>query len=322
MPDNTLSTLDRIRIKIRRLTRSPSTSQISNDSIDEYVNSFVLYDFPEHLRTFSLRTTLVFYTEPFIDTYSNDDIVTNFDNLYTNVYDNSYVDGYKQLFTQNREQFFSLYPQQANIESIATGDGVTVNYTGTLTGIPSLRNHISFSSIATDTTGLTMRDVPNDPNDGTGTFTGDVGAASTINYTTGVYDITFDAAPGVGYSVNSHHNSYVAGKPTTILYYNNDLTFRPVPDQPYRVELEVAVRPAELLDAASMPELSQWWQYIAYGSAKKIFEDRMDMESVALIMPEFNKQEILINRRTIDQQTKERTSTIYVDGSAAPFDKF
>ena len=322
MPDSTLSTLKQIRIKVRRLTRSPSASQISDDSIDKYINTFVLYDFPEHLRTFSLKTTLVFYTEPFIDTYSGDNIVTNFDNLYTNVYDNTYIAGERQLFSQNREQFFALYTKIASVESIATGDGVTVNYTGTLTSILTLRNHTAFTSVATDVTGLEMHDVPNDPNDGTGTFSGDVGAASTLNYTTGVYDITFNAAPGDGYNVMSQYVSYAAGKPNAVLYYNNELTFRPVPDMPYRVELEVAARPTELLNDASMPELSQWWQYIAYGASKKIFEDRMDMDSVALIMSEFKQQETLINRRVIDQQTKERTATIYVDGSTAPFDKF
>ena len=62
-----------------------------------------------------------------------------------------------------------------------------------------------------------------------------------------------------------------------------------------------------------MPELSEYWQYIAYGAAKKIFEDRMDQESVQLIMPEFKEQETLIQRRTIDQQSNERSATIYTE---------
>jgi hypothetical protein len=77
-----------------------------------------------------------------------------------------------------------------------------------------------------------------------------------------------------------------------------------------------------MLTNATMPELSQWWQYIAYGAAKKIFEDRMDMESVQLIMPEFKKQEALVNRRTIDQLSKERASTIYTEMSVSLADFF
>jgi hypothetical protein len=61
------------------------------------------------------------------------------------------------------------------------------------------------------------------------------------------------------------------------------------------------------------PQLEEWWQYIAYGAAKKIFEDRMDLDSVALILPEYQKQEQLVLRRTIVQNTNERTATIYTE---------
>jgi hypothetical protein len=85
--------------------------------------------------------------------------------------------------------------------------------------------------------------------------------------------------------------------------------------------MEVYVRPLELLAAGQSPELEEWWQYISYGCAKKIFEDRMDLESVQMIMPEFKKQENLINRRTIVQQTSQRVATIYTEDNnqATPF---
>jgi hypothetical protein len=77
--------------------------------------------------------------------------------------------------------------------------------------------------------------------------------------------------------------------------------------------MEVYVRPTYLMDTSQSPLLQEWWQYIAYGAAKKIFEDAMDTDSVALIMPEFKKQEALCLRRTIVQYTNERTATIYTD---------
>lgn len=317
MPDNTLSTLEQIRIKVRRLTRSPSVAQIADGTINNYINTFILYDFPEHLRTFTFRTTLSFYTEPFVDTYSGDDIVDNFNNLYINVYDPVYVSGYRQLFSQDRDSFFALYPKIEGIRRIGKGDNATANYTGTLTGRPVLRNHVSFTSMTNANVGLEVHDVPNDPNDGAGTFAGDIGAAGTINYTTGVYDITFNAFPGTDKDVNSHTVIYEEARPKAVLYHHNEFTFRPVPDQSYRVSLEVARRPTEMINNGDMPEISQFWQYIAYGAAKKIFEDRMDVDSVQLIMPEFKKQEALVNRRTIVQQSKERTSTIYTEMSAA-----
>ena len=68
-----------------------------------------------------------------------------------------------------------------------------------------------------------------------------------------------------------------------------------------------------LLTSGQSPQLEEWWQYIAYGSAKKIFEDRLDMESVQMIVPEYRKQETLCLRRTIVQYTNERTATIYTE---------
>ena len=70
------TTLQAIETKVRRLTRSPSTAQLTQADLDNYINTFVVYDFPEHLRLFSLRTILTFYTQPFIDTYKTNTTVT------------------------------------------------------------------------------------------------------------------------------------------------------------------------------------------------------------------------------------------------------
>jgi len=311
MPDNTLSTLEKIRIKVRRLTKSPSNAQITDDTINDYINTFVLYDFPEHLRTFSLRRTYTFFTQPNVDTYELNDLADNFLNTCINIYGNFYVAGQKTIYSQNREEFYNLYPKVESIKSIATGDSVTDDFTGTLSGVPILRGHVSFTSIADNNVGMAMYDVPNDPNDGEGTFAGDIGAVSTINYTTGEYDITFSSPPDTDKSVDSQTVIYAAGMPSAVLFYGNSIILRPVPDKPYAVNFEYDIRPTELLTDASQPLLSQWWQYIAYGAAKKVFEDRMDMESVQMIMPEFKKQEALVNRRTVNQQSQERTATIY-----------
>ncbi len=80
--------------------------------------------------------------------------------------------------------------------------------------------------------------------------------------------------------------------------------------------MEVYVQPTELLLSNQSPDLQEWWQYIAYGAAKKVFEDRMDLDSVQQIMPEFKMQERLCLRRSIVQQTSQRSTTIYTDQSS------
>jgi len=317
--DSTISTLERIRIKVRRLTRSPSQAQITDDEIDLYVNSFVLYDFPAHVTLSALMTTLTFYAKPNIDTYAttltdDTDPLYNFSNLYTGVYGPAYIAGNKAFFTKSRESFYNEYPLTNMVSSINTGDGVTTNFTGTLDDIPVLQNNVLFSSVDTNNDPLTLIDVP------TGTATGNIIEANdtgtvlgTINYITGVYDITFPVAPLADQDIDSQTVPYIKGKPSALLYSDNEFVIRPVPDQPYRVTVEAQIRPDALLAGASVPEMSRWWEYIALGTAKKVFEDRMDMDSVSMIMPEFKKQELLVLRPTHLNQSSERVATIFTE---------
>jgi hypothetical protein len=313
------TTLDTIRTKVRRITRSPSVSQITDAELDQYINTFVQYDFPETLRLFNLRTTFSFYTEPNRDTYSTTTAVTtdplyNFKQKYLTIHEPVYIAGYRAFLSQSREQFYNIYPQTESIQSIGTtGDGVTTIFTGTLSAKPVLRNSVVFSSIDINGNGVTLIDNPTAL-----VVTGDLivpnaplVSCGTINYVTGVWNVNFPVAPAAGATINTQTLPYVAARPLAVLFYDGTFTVRPVPDQPYKVSMEVYVRPTELLAAGQSPELEEWWQYISWGTAKKIFEDRMDRESIDAIMPSLKEQEVLILRRTLVQQGNERTATLY-----------
>lgn len=332
------STLAAIRTKVRRLTRSPSTQQLSNATLDDYIFTFMQYDMPAHLRLFSTRTTFTFVTQPYVDEYqtnttSTTDQFYDFRQKYITVHDPIYVAGYPAMFSQSREQFFGIYPIVQSIGSIGTGDASTTAFSGTLSSIPVMQNRVMFATIGTNNEQLALVDVPvvdangNPTDDGNfyapgsepATAPTSVTAANTINYVTGVYAIDFAAqgTPASAAAVNSHTVPYVAARPQALLYYDDKIVVRPVPDQPYEISMEVYARIPELTDSSGAsdttlsPELEQWWQYIAYGASKKIFEDRMDMDSVQMIMPEFKTQERLALRRTLVQQSNERTATIY-----------
>lgn len=311
------STLTAIRTKVRRLTRSPSEQLLSTADIDEYINTFVLYDFPSHLRLSSLRTVFTFFTEPNQDVYQTvtDDPESpfyNFKDKYITTHEPVYIAGYLSMFSQSREQFFSVYPMTNNIASIGTtGDGVTTTFSGTLAAVPVLKNQVLFDSVNNAGTGLELHD------DGLGNLIGTGVSTGTIDYVTGAFTLNFETAPGAGKQINSQTVPYVAALPQALLWFQDTLTLRPVPDQPYRVDLEAYIRPTALLADDQSPELQQWWQYIAYGASKKVFEDRMDLDSVQQILPEFKQQERLVVRTTIVQQTKERTATIYSEQTTA-----
>jgi hypothetical protein len=343
------STLAAIRTKVRRLTRTPTLAQMDDTVLDEYINTFIVYDIPEHLRLFNLKRQFTFFTNPYQDVYptSSDGVMGvvtnplyNFQNICLTVHDPVYIAGFKSLFSQSREQFFGIYPKINNITStgyIGTGvpmgtlaGNVNTNLIGTSgTGYVLLQNEVLFSSVDTNNNGLALVDVPvMNPATGNPTTIGNlyipgnlpavppiaVDPNNNINYVTGAYRITFNAGnPKLGAPINSQTVPQITTLPQALLYFDNTFTIRPIPDQPYRVNFEVFMRPTYLLNAGSFPELEEWWQYIAYGAAKKIFEDRMDLDSVQMIAPEYKKQETLCLRRTLVQNANQRTATIYTE---------
>jgi hypothetical protein len=324
LPDTTLTA---IQTKVRRLTKSPSEQLLSTDDINDYVNTFILYDFPEHLRLFALRQSFSFYTSPNIDTYStvtapNTSPLYNFNNLYITVHDPVYVAGFKALFTQSREQFYNIYPFINSEQMITTGDGTITNFTGVIPGggVPFLQNNVLFCSIDVNNNGLSMTDYPISSAIGNLRVPNAMPTSTTmqdpnnfVNYLTGQFSVTFPTAPGNTQNVNVQIVPYVPQRPMAMLYFDDEFVLRPVPDQPYQVNFEVYARPTALLSSGQSPQLAQWWQYIAYGAAKKILEDRVDIDSVALLLPEYKKQELLVLRTTIVQNTNERTATIYTE---------
>lgn len=412
-PDSSYSTLTQIKNKVRRITRSLDETLLTEDQLNEYINTFVLYDFPEHLRLFNLHENFSFYTEAFVDTYDTNTTdstnpLYNFQNTYLTINQPLYVAGYKVAYYQDQTAFFNLYPKIKNIQSIGTnGNGIQRTFTGYINtqqgnvqpfvqnsgqGTIINRGSVQFNSVDSSNSTLVLIDYPIDVNTGaiivpnsaennstligttdvsgnasgtvpaasgsigqefqigsqiftvtatsgalttsgsgsgtfdttTGayTFTGcedleniylfDVGLSyGSINYLTGYYSITFPYAPGSSKQINSQVQLVACSRPFAVMFYDGIFTIRPVPDQAYKVEMEVYKRPTEMLAAGDMPKLAEWWQYIALGTCIKIFQDRMDMDSVSLIMPEFKEQEALIQRRTIVQNTTQRSATIY-----------
>ena len=67
-----VGTYAQIKTKIRRLTASPSKNQLSDDDINQAVDSFYEIDLPAHLKLWELRGTYTFYTEPGEDNYTFD----------------------------------------------------------------------------------------------------------------------------------------------------------------------------------------------------------------------------------------------------------
>ena len=316
-----MSTLATIRTKVRRLTGRPSPQQITDTQIDEYVNTFYQYDFPEHLRVFSNTSTFKFMTEANVAEYDLRTIQVPFDggtetavNVYYNLQPPAYVSGYQCFYSQSREQFLTIYPELGDITSAVTGNGTPGPYNFTLPNVPILQNSITVGTI--DNTGATVKVVDSPVNRTTGNWEIsllETAVTGSINYVTGVGTITFSNNIPSGNEITIVFTPYAANRPQAVLFYDNVLTLRPVPDKPYPVELNAFLTPSALLASGQAPILNQWWQYLAYGAAKKIFEDSQDAEGVDQIMRGFKEQEQLVLNRHVVQQTNQRTATIYTE---------
>lgn len=337
-----MSTLANIRTKVRRLTGRPSEQQITNTQIDEYVNTFYQYDFPEHLRVFSNETTFTFMTIANVDQYNMlaanpaspafNELVVAYSggtvsaaNAYYNIKPPVYIEGYQSWYSQNREQFFRTYPMLGDeLATTVTGNGGT-GYTFTLDSVPVFQNEVYVGAV--DSTGATIKvqDVPTNATTGTWQeiLTG-TAVTGSINYITGAGSITFANTIPSGNEITVIFTPYQPNRPQAVLFYDNVITLRPVPDKPYPVQLNAFLLPTAFDSdvPTGEPVLNQWWQYLSYGAAKKIFEDAQDMEGVAQIMPGLKEQENLVLHRHIVQQTNERTATIFTEMVSFPYSNF
>jgi hypothetical protein len=317
------STLGAIQTKVRRVTRSPSSSQITDAQINEYINTFIAYDFPAELKLFSLRTILDFYTQPNVDTYATDttdplDPLYNFDNVYTAVHRPIFLAGVPGFLEQDRTQFYSIWPQTNQVSQLAiTGNGTPGPYYYNLntTGAPVLQNNCTFSALDISGTSMILKDYPVSNTQGALGLPGQPQVLPSpygdINYLTGVFTLVFPNNVATGATIWAETIPYQAAKPIAALYYNKHFVIRPVPDKTYKISIEADIRPTQLLVNTDVPELEQWWQYIALGASIKIFQDRFDYDSVQLVWPEFVRQQDMVARKSIEQYAGERSKSLF-----------
>lgn len=332
------NTLVDIRLKVRKLTARLSPDQISDTEIDQYVNTYYLYDMPESLRLMKLKDTYTFTTIPDVEAY----LVP--DGLYMTFEPPAYVAGQLCEYFQDIQTFYMQWPKINFIQQVGTGTGIAGPYTGTITGTPFMRSilpsanvnnppfPVNISSpgkdirvmISANTTGVTASPptVQTAFDDGNGGFidssTG-LPLAGAINYTTGVFTVTFTGVIPAGSVINATVIPYQASMPRTMCFYQNQMFLRPIPDKAYIVEINAFRYPTALLANLDQPELAFWWQLLAYGAARKILVDNGDYENAAAQEPYFLEQLAYVQRRTLKLLSTQRAQTIYSGQGSFPF---
>lgn len=133
----------------------------------------------------------------------------------------------------------------------------------------------------------------------------------TVNYLTTQIDINFPVPPMPGTQLNIWVATYQVGRPYNLLFWNNELTVRPVPDNVYVIEVEAYQTPVQFMTTNDNPLLNQWAQYIAYGAAIEILRDRQDVEGVQNLMEGFMRQEALVLERQSIEEIQQPNITLF-----------
>lgn len=351
---NRIPILQMIIAKVRRLTGSadpfqlpdvPDTSNPYSVGITDYINSFYYYDFPAQYRSLKLKDRYTFNTSVGIDTYAFDS------ENYTTVEMPCYCAKREILLFNDPWSFYGVNFNWQYQNNFATGDGTTGPYTGFTSAKPIVRsfnNNPVFSAnpnypasrvqniliTANDQFGSSQN--VTDVGGGSGPtgnliqeVSGNVVSAGTINYETGEIEVTFSVAIPEGNPIQIQYNPTTLAPPLSILFFQNQFVLRPVPDRGYTIELVAYRQPSQALANTPAftgnPELSEWWETIAFGASKKIYEDRNDFDSADRMESLLNKQYQLNFTRTYAQLGKQSIQTLFRDqlsynyGSGAGF---
>lgn len=375
---------------VRRIIKSPSNAQVTDDLIIDYINRFWINDVDARIQLFDLKTTYSFQTVPGVDRYNMPlyDLQVEQGNQGINSYpvyqgfmEPCYVDGVSVYFETQRRNFFNTFPNITQTAPVmAVGNGSPGPYTLTFPVAPFnstpittpvnaiLRGHVDVSGIiasganqdpifGTDlnfnisSTSIspavyfTTQDQFNNPLvvqdsgqfliDGVGNkqpnygllmvpgtapngYTGFGGSYSTtnntVNYMTGTAVVNFPAAVGQGMNINGQCLFFQSGLPRGILFENNTITLRNIPDSQYLIEMDCYLTPAAFLTTGQAVQFGYMSEYIARGAARKILSDTGDIEQFQFYEPLFREQEILVWKRSQRQFTSTRTQTIYSQG--------
>lgn len=340
-----IATLADIILKVRKLTGSGDAFQLTDAQIIDYINSFYLYDLPAQFRSLKLKDRYTFNTIRGIDIYPFDS------EHYTTVEMPCYcmkrlIPLYQQPW--GNEGFWGSSSNWQFQQNITQGDGTIGPYTGTLNNTPIVRstNNNPMASTPTSSTlpfpagnpvsfpqanisrvqnilitaNVALGNTLNVTDDGNGNL---IGAGSgTINYDTGAISVTFTGAIPSGANIQVMYSPTVMSIPLSILFFQNQFTLRPIPDQGYTIELIAYRQPSQALLGSEdpsnpvltgVPELKEWWELLAAGASKKIFEDRYDSDGVMLMDKMLFDRYAVAEARTYAQLGKQRIGTIYAD---------
>jgi hypothetical protein len=318
--DSTYAQIERI---VRRLTASASETALPSVIIQETVNDIYNNDFPYAIKIDQMRSVYTFFTQPNVDRYPIDV------NLNQGLRAPMYVEGIQGTFTKDRQQFYQVWPRFPTISHPINGDGVTTSFSFNVPG-PFLSKEVVIGGVAVGGNPISINDdgqgnlvlkVPNAVNSVPalnsnpaipGMYNQNLGnpgliqptVIGTVDYVLGNMVIVFPPGfvPAAGTQMTCWVSQYQTGRPYSLLFWNNELTIRPVPKLIHKIEIETYLTPVQFLSTTDSPILNQWAKLIAYLTAQEILRQRQDMQGVANLEEGRMRQEgLALERQSVEE---------------------
>lgn len=335
--------LQQMRDTTRRMTARYTDEQMTTTQIDRYLNLAYTLRFPEQFKNLKLTKPYTFLTSPNVDTYPfpyEENPINNQGQSSTATPGNIQItppvfcQGYRLNYFQDKTQFYNRWPNLSVNQQINSGGNLAdVPYTGFIPSTPFYRAQTDIFGNVTEAMVIisaivnnvqsansaftyTLTDQPPtspSPNNEGDLVDIDGNIVGFVNYLTGEYEFTLANSEVIPSDATIYAAvvPYQASRPTDVLFYNQQLVFRPAPLQVFQVEFQVSQQPTQLIAANDAPELNEWWLFICAMAAELIYIDFPDPEGMAYLQPTVDQQRCEAQRRTLKQLSTQRADTIF-----------
>jgi len=337
--------------KAREVGAAGNSQQNTDVKLIKMLNSFYLNDLPDDMRILKLKDIYTFNTIRGIDTYPFDfdqwstigppvtcakgqiilyqdkeafyaynfNVQYDFQWAQGNGSPGPYIGQVPGL--PHNTQILRSYNNNPISNTLQTASGVfPSNYppnfnvpTPLQPNISRIQNILITANTATGTCNVT--------DDGNGNLIGACLAGGTINYVTGqISDLTFTSSIPSGYHIWIQYTKVTLGMPYTILFLQQQFVLRPVPDKGYTIEITAYRLPSlALLGTTNIitpnldgrPEQMDWWELLSFGIAKKLYQNRLDMEGVTMMQAFIDEKIQQARTRTYGQLGQRQCKTLF-----------
>lgn len=306
-----------IRLKTRRITHRISEHHLSTRHLDQIINS-ALCDLHRDIRLLEMETYFSLYTLPGVNYYDLRCIPVcrkNFKSTAMDSYDafgspvtidgNScmkwvqFLDEYKHICTSSTLVEKSITPDQSS-GSIQVSLGKPIN---------PFSLFIFYRTMSGED--VIINDIPSCKNRGSlcmQTFQ-ESDLEGYIDYRTGLISFKPKFPVDINTKIIVRAEYSPLGIPHNIFKYGTGFLLYPTPDKVHHIKMKAMYRPILLLATGEFDFIiEEYWQYLAFDAAKKLFEEEHDTNGLNDILPAWNEQHLYIKRRKSNQRNMQRHS--------------